>query len=115
MKRKLARIGLMMVALGTLCSCDNESGWKYPKELYIGYPEYNSNNTQRYMATFKKYDEHTEIRYKYDGCTLEVREKYEMYGVLSDSQGFGYVGTWGEESIYQYVNCPFWAVFQERV
>ena len=109
----LARLGLMAVAMTALCSCENAvstNGWTYPKALYVECFE-GSNTTRRYTRSFFN-DEHSKAGYRYDGNTLFVRESKEDYTTEMDNGVFvaKYLGTWSEESFYEYVRCPFWVI-----
>lgn len=113
MKRKLTILGLMVAAMTTLCSCNNNNNndeWKYPKALYVECFE-GSNTTRRYTRSFFN-DEHSKASYRYDGNTLFVRESKEDYTTEMDDGYYvvKYLGTWGEESTYEYVRCPFWVI-----
>lgn len=109
----LARLGLMAVAVTALCSCENAvstNGWTYPRELYVECFD-GSNTTRRYTRKFIN-DKHSKAGYRYDGDTLFVRESKEDYTTEMDNGYYvvKYLGTWGEESAYEYVRCPFWVI-----
>ena len=113
MDKKLARLGLIAVAMTALCSCNNNNNddeWTYPKELYVECFD-GSNTTRRYTRKFIN-DEHSKAGYRYDGNTLFVRASREDYTTEMDNGYYvvKYLGTWGEESTYEYVRCPFWAI-----
>lgn len=117
MKRKLTILGLMAVAMTALCSCNNNNNnnddeWKYPKELYVEYFKSEGyGKTIKDVKTFYN-DEHSKASYRYDGNTLFVRESKEDYTTEMVDGIFivKYLGTWGEESTYEYVHCPFWVI-----
>lgn len=108
-----ARLGLMAVAMTALCSCENAvstNGWTYPRELYVECFD-GSNTTRRYTRKFIN-DEHSKASYRYDGNTLFVRESKENSNTtfVDGHYQTEYLGTWGEESAYEYVRCPFWVI-----
>lgn len=116
MKRKLTILGLMVAAMTALCSCNNNNNnddeWKYPKALYVEYFKSEGyGKTIKNVKTFSN-DEHSKAGYRYDGNTLFVRESKEDYTTEMVDGSFvtKYLGTWGEESTYEYVRCPFWVI-----
>lgn len=115
MKRKLTILGLMVVAMTALCSCNNNNNddeWKYPKTLYVEYFKWEGyGKTIKDVKTFSN-DEHSKAGYRYDGNTLFVRESKEDYTTEMDNGYYvvKYLGTWSEESAYEYVRCPFWVI-----
>lgn len=113
MKRKLTILGLMVVAVTALCSCNNNNNddeWKYPRELYVECFD-GSNTIMRYTRKFIN-NEHSKAGYRYDGNTLTVRESKENSNttLVDGHYQTEYLGTWGEESTYEYVRCPFWVI-----
>jgi hypothetical protein len=119
MDKKLARLGLMVVAMTTLCSCNNNNNndddWKYPKTLYVEYFKWEGyGNTIKTIKNIRAFsnDEHSKASYRYDGNTLFVRESKEDYTTEMVDGSFvtKYLGTWSEESTYEYVRCPFWVI-----
>lgn len=115
MDKKLARLGLMMAAITTLCSCNNTNNddeWKYPKALYVEYFEWGGyGKTIKNVKTFSN-DEHSKASYRYDGNTLFVRESKENSNtnLVDGHYQTEYLGTWSEESTYEYVRCQFWVI-----
>lgn len=109
----LARLGIMVAAMTALCSCNNnDDEWKYPKALYVEYFKLEGyGKTIKNVKTFSN-DEHSKASYRYDGNTLFVRESNEDYTTEMVDGSFvtKYLGTWGEESTYEYVLCPFWVI-----
>lgn len=109
----LVRLGLMVAAMTALCSCNNnDDEWKYPKALYVEYFKSEGyGKTIKNVKTFSN-DEHSKASYRYDGNTLFVRESNEDYTTEMVDGSFvtKYLGTWGEESTYEYVRCPFWVI-----
>jgi hypothetical protein len=108
MKRKLTRLGLIVVAMTTLCSCNNNNNndeWTYPRELYVECFD-GSNTTMRYTRKFIN-DKHSKAGYRYDGNTLFVRESKEDYTTEMDNGYYvvKYLGTWGEESTTKFLLC----------
>ena len=113
MRNRFAMLGLMAVAVTALCSCNNNNNddeWKYPKALYVECFD-GSNTISRYTRKFIN-DKHSKAGYRYDGNTLFVRESKEDYTTEMDNGYYivKYLGTWGEESTYEYVRCPFWVI-----
>lgn len=113
MRNRFTRLALMVVAITALCSCENAistNEWKYPKALYVECFD-GSNTTRRYTRSFFN-DKHSKASYRYDGNTLFVRESKEDYTTEMDDGYYvvKYLGTWGEESTYEYVRCPFWVI-----
>lgn len=113
---RISRLGLMAVAMTTLCSCNNNNNndyeWKYPKALYVECFEWGGyGNTIKNVKTFRN-DEHSKASYRYDGNTLTVRESKENSNttLVDGHYQTEYLGTWGEESAYEYVRCPFWVI-----
>lgn len=114
MNKKLTILGLMVAAMTALCSCnnDNNDDWKYPKALYVECFEWGGyGKIIKNIKTFSN-NEHSKASYRYDGNTLFVRESKEDYTTEMDNGYYvvKYLGTWGEESAYEYVRCPFWVI-----
>lgn len=97
---RIKKLGLLGVALTTLCSCGSKAEWKSPKTLYVdSYRTFISNV-------------HCKVRYCLDGNLLTVKESNEDYTTIQNYPEpiRNYLGTW-TESTYEFVGCSFCATF----
>lgn len=98
---RIKKLGLLGVALTTLCSCGNRVEWKSPKTLYV--------ESCRIFIS----NEHCKVRYCFDGNLLTVNESNEDYTTIQDYPTDpirNYLGTWTEKT-YEFMGYPFYVTF----